>query len=1312
MAVSLPVTFEPQSAMSLSSLVTSIEYKTGALYDGDVSDQAKQGTGVFTWPNGDTYSGEFSNDKRNGKGEQVWYDGDRYNGEYVDDMRHGFGEYTWNNGERYIGQFYKDHRHGPGQYTWADGSSFVGTYYMDRKEGYGTFFYANGDKFDGLYQADEREGPGVITYADGSQDVGLWHRERLSRLLTEVPDTFSLGNHPELDYDPSRGKVQLPAEGRPDPQLDAFLEAIVNPPPEWTYDPAAAQRVKSRLDGEVLTGSRPDSAAFNRKDSDVNFRRSAGLREDAEHTDEADAAGKETPAAETEQQDASSLPPSSNQSPTHQQHQHRASPKKAGGSSPSRSPKRGSPSRRPQPTVKPAKRGGRSTVETPNESSNSPTADAEAAAKKSQTVDAWNPTPASVAMQLHVIRFRQLQSRAGFDVDAVLRADRSGFCQQGPLERRSVELIEAAKSGDLAAVRGLLSSGDVDPNVSDSLGKTPLLCASVNWHRQVVDYLLDAGADVNRLSDEGVSCLAACFVHYYPSDKFQRNIAESPVKRLTEEEQKAARKAAAKAAAAAAAAASTAAAHRKPGALPPVAEGKPGEAAGRPGASSDRLTDPVVGRGGRFAGTLTGARRPDFVAAAATRPGRFQRSWSVSDDDDDDDGDSNSGARGGQPKQDDAVELASAVSVGSASPRPSEDFESTDSLANYKITVPEELVRRAATALSSNQLVASRVASSMVTRTAPQPPGGGDENLESGGQEGRTREMAVHMAKHKLMSDTVHLLLERGADPNASAVPFPALFFAVKSGDVDMTRQLLLRGADVRARLEASRGGLTALHIAVALPGEPSVTITELLLHSLAYPDARAVPDDSFLDRTMEEDWSRDEITDEQKMLLGGRTPLQIAASREDEHRRAHQIVRLLLEHKANPNLLCNGNNALTLAVQSGNDAAIDELLAHNANVNLALSHGVGSALCAASNIAYEDKRQLRGRLDLIDKLMDAGADILQPIAIGVKRQLGTAVDYGWQSYYLDKRVAFSPYHALNPVERQAFQDRNVVLKHLSNRLREKAVERERRRLEEEEADGVVSRGPSENFVYTGAGASMPGTRDSGDEFLRQQEVIVRRPIFKYCYDCGRSVGVRLTPCTRCKEVYFCGKACKVRAWNDRHKDECQRVGGGAGAAGRKTDASRIDSPTPATDADRGLSKPRVRDLSKHLAELRMRNPMKGRSKSAVGAGVGGARDFSPTHGGGKLPPIKGQHQQQLLMQQQQQRALLNRKLQQQGGKAGNGTAAGGSSLPEGVSYKYSNGRYILVDSLGRPLKGPYYQQLMMTGIGSDGSLPDNYSFE
>jgi len=51
-----------------------------------------------------------------------------------------------------------------------------------------------------------------------------------------------------------------------------------------------------------------------------------------------------------------------------------------------------------------------------------------------------------------------------------------------------------------------------------------------------------------------------------------------------------------------------------------------------------------------------------------------------------------------------------------------------------------------------------------------------------------------------------------------------------------------------------------------------------------------------------------------------------------------------------------------------------------------------------------------------------------------------------------------------------------------------------------------------------------------------------RKPLFRYCYECGRSVNVHLTPCSRCKEVYYCSKPCQNKAWQTVHKNECLRI--------------------------------------------------------------------------------------------------------------------------------------------------------------------------
>lgn len=50
-------------------------------------------------PNSDCYEGEYSNDKKNGHGVYTWKDGTVYDGEFMNDLKHGMGTVKYGDGK-------------------------------------------------------------------------------------------------------------------------------------------------------------------------------------------------------------------------------------------------------------------------------------------------------------------------------------------------------------------------------------------------------------------------------------------------------------------------------------------------------------------------------------------------------------------------------------------------------------------------------------------------------------------------------------------------------------------------------------------------------------------------------------------------------------------------------------------------------------------------------------------------------------------------------------------------------------------------------------------------------------------------------------------------------------------------------------------------------------------------------------------------------------------------------------------------------------------------------------------------------------
>ncbi|XP_047702411.1 ankyrin repeat and MYND domain-containing protein 1 isoform X2 [Prionailurus viverrinus] len=730
-----------------------------------------------------------------------------------------------------------------------------------------------------------------------------------------------------------------------------------------------------------------------------------------------------------------------------------------------------------------------------------------------------NETPLMVKIQKQTYKYRNKKAHTSWNMGAILEGDRSGFAHHGPKEQLSKEMILRAEEGDYDWVYRILRDDLASADVADAKGYTVLAAATVHCHTDIVNLLLDSGADVNKYTDEGLTPLSMCFLLYYPSTSFKPNIAERMAPKS----------------------------HVSPAALrlpalcpvyyPPVRLSTQQCASPRLAQEAPNMP---VNPNLAFSFSEMAMESICFKDLAPTPGSQEQMSivWGSEEDR------LSPGARlsqespdlGSSPRKQDLSPWDSSSDL-EKGPDGTErsldrcalgsqetDFESAVCVRNFSFGPSRDLLERSAQARSMLKAPCFSA---------------------TGFDKGTVRKMALAAVERRTRWLTIELLLHRGADPNLCRVPMQALFFAVKAGDVAGVRLLLENGARTDIQLPAELGALTPLHIAAALPGEEGVRITELLLHTVTDVDARVADEDdvykpSKLDLLPSSLKLNNEagpasiyhsrptcVPDE-----GGRTALHVACEREDSYKCARDIVRLLLSHRANPNVLWSGHSPLSLSIASGNDLIVKELLSHGADPNLLLTRGLGNALCVACDLTYEHQRSMDSKLALIDRLIDHGADILNPVTLtqGDKVAVGTAVDYGYFRFYQDRKIAHSPFYALTPVDREVLLARKQILEHMGFQLRRAVF------AKESQWDPKVLYLSKRAELTPYRRLKQKSTSLSKELQLEEQEPI---PFFKFCHQCGRSVGVRLVPCTRCYGILTCSKACKTRAWGDFHKRDC-----------------------------------------------------------------------------------------------------------------------------------------------------------------------------
>uniref|UniRef100_A0A2K6N3V2 Ankyrin repeat and MYND domain containing 1 n=1 Tax=Rhinopithecus bieti TaxID=61621 RepID=A0A2K6N3V2_RHIBE len=266
-------------------------------------------------------------------------------------------------------------------------------------------------------------------------------------------------------------------------------------------------------------------------------------------------------------------------------------------------------------------------------------------------------------------------------------------------------------------------------------------------HNDIVNLLLDCGADVNKCSDEGLTALSMCFLVYYPAQSFKPNVAE----RTMPEPQEPPKFPVVPILSSSFMDTNLESLYhevnvpfqgsyelRPPPTPPPLPhilgsqEGGHSQDTGQPGESVDHRSSSLKGDSLLVKGSL---------------------------------GHMESGLEDVLGNTDRGTPCSTET-----------NFESNVCVCNFSIELSQAMLERSAQSHSLLKMASPSLCASSFDK-------------------GTMRKMALSMIERRKRWQTIKLLLRRGADPNLCRVPMQVLFLAVKAGDVDGVRLLLEHGA-------------------------------------------------------------------------------------------------------------------------------------------------------------------------------------------------------------------------------------------------------------------------------------------------------------------------------------------------------------------------------------------------------------------------------------------------------------------------------------------------------------------------------------
>ncbi|OQV14041.1 putative Ankyrin repeat and MYND domain-containing protein 1 [Hypsibius exemplaris] len=114
-------------------------------------------------------------------------------------------------------------------------------------------------------------------------------------------------------------------------------------------------------------------------------------------------------------------------------------------------------------------------------------------------------------------KMQGLSKRMSFSPDSVLilPIETKEASNPGGKQQEVLELFKASSSGDLRKVQELVFQQNVNVDACDVHGLTPLMAATVQSRESVMNLLLDFGANINHVTNDGLSAVEMCFAYYH-----------------------------------------------------------------------------------------------------------------------------------------------------------------------------------------------------------------------------------------------------------------------------------------------------------------------------------------------------------------------------------------------------------------------------------------------------------------------------------------------------------------------------------------------------------------------------------------------------------------------------------------------------------------------------------------------------------------------------------------------------------------------------------------------------------------------------